>query len=107
MIGPESEIAIRTRGKIRIGCSVVERARSPVDQRSVIRSLIVLRQRVEAVLEPVGAGKLTIKRVKAPVFLVDHNDVPQPFHSVLALALVAWRRGKRHAAGTDENCRSG
>src|SRR6266567_1699255 len=107
VIGPEREVAVRTRRKIRIGDSVVERARRLVDQRSVIRVLVVLPQCVETVLEAIRAWKLAVERIKAPVFLVDHDDMPQPLRRLLAFfALVVWWIGECEAGGTGEYCRS-
>jgi len=65
MIGPEREIAVRTCRKIRIGDSVAEWARRLVNQRSVIRVLVVLPQCVETVLEAVRARKLAVERIKS------------------------------------------
>jgi hypothetical protein len=59
------------------------------------------------VLETVCAGKLTIKRIEAPVFLINNDDMPQPLHRVFALlAVVVGRIGKRATGGSDEYCRS-
>ena len=56
MIGPKREVAVRTRGKIRIGDSVLARARRLVDQRSVIRVLVVLPQCVKTCWRPFAPG---------------------------------------------------
>src|SRR4029077_20300015 len=107
MIRPEREMTVRTRWEIRIGHSVIERARRLVDQRSVIRSLVVLAQCIETLLQSVRARKLAIERIEAPVLLINNDDMPQPLHRVLApLALAVWRTGKRATGGRDEYCRS-
>ena len=58
-------------------------------------------------LESVCAGKLTIQRVKAPVFLINHNYVLQPVDSVLAFfALVVWWICKRDTGRSYQHRRS-
>ena len=58
-------------------------------------------------LKPICARELAIERVETPVLLVNHNNVPQTLHRVLAfLALVIWRMSKCDTGGTDENRRS-
>src|SRR5262249_51380958 len=84
VIEPNPQVSVWTRRKIWIGRPVVQRSRRPVEQRRVIRALVVLWQRVETVFESVRAWELTEKRIEAPVFLVNHDDVPQPLHCVLA-----------------------
>src|SRR5262249_35693528 len=109
MIGPPREMTIRAAGKIWIGHQrkTGERTRRLIDQRGVIRAFIILRQRVKTVLKSVRSRELAVKRVETPVFLVDHNDVPQPLHRVLAaLAVVVWRTGKSTTGVSEEDCRS-
>src|SRR5260370_13495 len=53
----------------------MERLRRYVDKIRVAAGLVQLRQSVEPVLQPIDSRELAIKRIEAPVLLVDDDDM--------------------------------
>src|SRR4029077_15349062 len=68
--------------------------------------LVGLRGRIESVLEPVGAWKLAVERIEAPILLIDDDNVTNPgeglgFRWVFGFE---WRGSGQEERGCGDGC---